>query len=163
MFSRTKKSVDVESYLSGLAPGTVVTPGDIQGLIGERAESSADGGWKIVASCIRRLELHHGLVVRWDRVARHWRVLLDSEKPADMTSRTKRIHRAARRNEQVMDTIDFDKLDESQRREAVTSCMVSSAVRIVTSTKSQKTLAVFADDRPVLPDEGTLMRLFVKK
>jgi hypothetical protein len=162
MFTRSSKSEAIERYVTGMPTGTTLRPSDVLSLIGERADNSKYRGWQIVAGVIPRLERDHGIVLRWERGESCWTVLTDAEKAVDLSKRTRRIYRAAKRNERVMDCIDFANLDEEQKKSAVVSCMVSSAVRIVTSGRSQKMLSVFAEDKPVIPDETTLLRLFVR-
>lgn len=162
VYHKTKESQDVEHMLSSGKPGEIITPREITAAIGLPAESSQDRGWQVVSSLIQRVEKSHELFWRWDRIKKHWKCLTNDEKTADMHDRVKRINSQARRNERVMRTIDFDTLADSLKREAVVNCAISNAVRICTSKKSVKTLEMFAGQQPALPDETTLMRLFLQ-
>lgn len=161
-FHKSRESFEAESLLSSGKPGDVITPAMAQGKIGTACDSSKDRGWQVISNCIPRIEKQTGLCWRWDRIKKLWRCLTDIEKPADMSDRVRRINSHAKRNERILDTIDLANLPEHERKAAIVLGTVSSVVRMASNKKSTKTLAMFAGDKPQIPDESVLMRLFVK-
>lgn len=160
-FHRTKQSIDLENRLAAGHPGDIITPEMVKSIVGLSADSSRDAGWRLLASVIIKVERSVGIFWRWDRIQKHWKCLTDSEKPAEMTSRTKKMQSQAKRNSRISNSIDYDKLPEPLKREAVINHMVSAAVGICTSTKSRKALTALASSKPVPINEHTLLRLFV--
>lgn len=162
-FHKSKEAFDAETLLATGVPGNIITIEAASKAIGLPCDDSKQRGWQVMAACIPRIEKQLGLCWRWDRLARHWKCLTDTEKPSDMHGRIRRIQSHAKRNERILNTIDLAALPEPERKAAIVLGTVSSVVRMASTPRAVKTLEMFAGKTPEIPDESVLMRLFVRK
>lgn len=159
MFERTAASIAIERRLEQGNPGEELDPQQMELICGLECTDSRYPGWKVVANLIPRVEKTTGLVWKWQRDRKVWRCLLDPEKPGYLTHRVRKMNYQATRTLTIGKTIDFEKLDNDQRREAGASMLIAGAVGVLSSRRSQRRLQAYDQNKPSLPDRDGLIAI----
>lgn len=159
-FERCAASLAIEQRMAAGSPGDEIDVKTMEAISGRPCNGSQTIGWRTVAQIIPRLERRHGVVWCWQRDDKRWRCLTDSEKPGILDARVRKMRSQSKRIGQIGDSIDFDKLDDNQRRAAIRTLAIAGAVSCLTQVSTQKRLEAMTIAKPSLPDPAVLIAAF---
>jgi len=156
IFQLSDKTRNARERLAIGSPGDQIGHKEMAIVLGCNCEGAASPGYGVVHRALQWCEKEKLLVWRWNKETLCWHCLKDAEKPNDLDGRRLRVHRQAKRNMIVGNTVDYDHLDDTGRARVAVNSVLAAAIHRITGPRIAKRLMIVVKE-PYIPEEDALL------